>query len=256
MAEEHPNTNPTTQAPHDSHKTPRIVAAVVAILVIAFCAWSMSEYVNGRDPLAFLTGSNLLQTTAETTPSSMSASTSGATSPASDDGASATEQAASSEDVTAAATSSSSDESSAASAVGGDASSGGVSDDASSSSDSSGTSQGSVSSVGQASSSNAIIVGVTVDGSAAGGRSGSVQVSVPMGATVYDALLAAGANVSATSTAYGTYVAGINGLAEREHGGSSGWVYAVNGAEPNVACSAYELSSGDSVVWTYVNVTD
>lgn len=32
----------------------RALVAALAVVVIAFCAWSMSEYVNGRDPLAFL----------------------------------------------------------------------------------------------------------------------------------------------------------------------------------------------------------
>ena len=52
------------------------------------------------------------------------------------------------------------------------------------------------------------------------------------------------------------YVSSIGGLAEKEHGGMSGWVYAVNGYEPNTACSNYELHNGDSLVWTYVNVTE
>jgi hypothetical protein len=37
----------------------RVAAAVLAVALIAFCAWSMSEYVQGRDPLAFATGSTL-----------------------------------------------------------------------------------------------------------------------------------------------------------------------------------------------------
>ena len=52
------------------------------------------------------------------------------------------------------------------------------------------------------------------------------------------------------------YVSSIGGLAEKEHGAMSGWVYAVNGHEPNTACSNYELHDGDSLVWTYVNVTE
>ena len=52
------------------------------------------------------------------------------------------------------------------------------------------------------------------------------------------------------------YVSSIGGLAEKEHGAMSGWVYAVNGYEPNTACSNYELRDGDSLVWTYVNVTE
>lgn len=35
----------------------RVAVAVLAAALVAFCAWSMSQYVQGRDPLAFATGS-------------------------------------------------------------------------------------------------------------------------------------------------------------------------------------------------------
>jgi len=35
----------------------RVTVAVLAAALVAFCAWSMSQYVQGRDPLAFATGS-------------------------------------------------------------------------------------------------------------------------------------------------------------------------------------------------------
>ena len=72
------------------------------------------------------------------------------------------------------------------------------------------------------------------------------------GATAYDALCALGLSVNAYGSSYGTYVAAIGGLAEKEHGGTSGWMYSVNGVAPNTACSNYVLSNGDSVVWYYV----
>lgn len=72
------------------------------------------------------------------------------------------------------------------------------------------------------------------------------------GATVYDALCALGLSVNAHASSYGTYVAAIGGLAEKEHGGTSGWMYSVNGVAPNTACSNYVLSNGDNVVWYYV----
>lgn len=264
MADKNPDTNPTASTAHGTRGAARAVVAVAAVLVIAFCAWSMSEYVNGRDPLAFLTGSDLLQTTAEpdgadvssqpgSAPSQDSASTNsdaGDVVDASKDSVTQTSSTVSSAQPVDASASSSE----GASSLDGDSALEGAS-----SSDSSASSSGSTSSSSSDSRSTAsdtAIVTVTVDGSAAGGRSGSVRVSVPEGASVYDALVATGANISATNTAYGTYVAAINGLAEREHGGSSGWVYAVNGTEPNIACSAYVLSAGDTVVWTYVNVTD
>ena len=72
------------------------------------------------------------------------------------------------------------------------------------------------------------------------------------GATVYDALCALGLSVNAHGSSYGTYVAAIGGLAEKEHGGTSGWMYSVNGTTPMTACSNYVLSNGDTVVWYYV----
>lgn len=72
------------------------------------------------------------------------------------------------------------------------------------------------------------------------------------GATVYDALCALGLSVNAHGSSYGTYVAAIGGLAEKQYGGTSGWMYSVNGVTPNTACSNYVLSNGDNVVWYYV----
>ena len=49
----------------------RVVVAVLAALVIAFCGWSAYQYANGFDPLAFL-GGNTLQTVEEGSSSSPS----------------------------------------------------------------------------------------------------------------------------------------------------------------------------------------
>lgn len=72
------------------------------------------------------------------------------------------------------------------------------------------------------------------------------------GATVYDALCVLGLSVNAHGSSYGTYVAAIGGLAEKQYGGTSGWMYSVNGSTPMTACSNYVLSNGDNVVWYYV----
>lgn len=72
------------------------------------------------------------------------------------------------------------------------------------------------------------------------------------GATVYDALYALGLSVNARGSSYGTYVSAIGGLAEKQYGGTSGWMYSVNGTTPMTACSNYVLSNGDNVVWYYV----
>lgn len=98
-----------------------------------------------------------------------------------------------------------------------------------------------------------VAVTVSVTSSAVGNPvSSSGTFTFNEGATVYDALCALGLSVNAYGTSYGTYVAAIGGLAEKEHGAKSGWMYSVNGAAPMTACSNYVLSNGDNVVWYYV----
>lgn len=98
-----------------------------------------------------------------------------------------------------------------------------------------------------------VTVTVSVTSSAVGNPvSSSGTFTFNEGATVYDALCALGLSVNAHGSSYGTYVAAIGGLAEKEHGGTSGWMYSVNGVTPNTACSNYVLSNGDRVVWYYV----
>ncbi len=101
---------------------------------------------------------------------------------------------------------------------------------------------------------DAITVSITVDGSAAGAGSSSATLTLSAGATVYDALADCGVSFNAQVTGYGMYVSSIGGLAEKEHGGMSGWMYSVDGVTPNVACSSYTLSGGESIYWWYANV--
>lgn len=98
-----------------------------------------------------------------------------------------------------------------------------------------------------------VTVYVSVSSSAVGNPvSGGGTFTFNQGATVYDALCACGLSMNASNTGYGIYVSAIGGLAEKEHGGHSGWMYSVNGAVPMTACSNYVLSNGDSVSWYYV----
>lgn len=114
---------------------------------------------------------------------------------------------------------------------------------------------GNASSGGQGGSqeSNYVTVTVSVTSSAVGNPvSSGGTFTFNEGATVYDALCALGLSVNAHGSSYGTYVAAIGGLAEKEHGSTSGWMYSVNGVTPMTACSNYVLSNGDNVVWYYV----
>ena len=116
-----------------------------------------------------------------------------------------------------------------------------------------GATSGGSSQSSSSSSSNAITVYVSVSSSAVGNPvSGGGTFTFNRGATVYDALCACGLSMNASNTGYGVYVAAIGGLAEKEHGANSGWMYSVNGTVPMTACSNYKLQDGDSVSWYYV----
>lgn len=135
---------------------------------------------------------------------------------------------------------------------GGASSGGGQSSDGASSSNG-----GSAPSGGQGGSqeSNYVTVTVSVTSSAVGNPvSSGGTFTFNEGATVYDALCALGLSVNAENSPlyHGVYVKAIGGLAEYEHGGTSGWCYSVNGTTPMTACSNYVLSNGDNVVWYYV----
>ena len=158
--------------------------------------------------------------------------------------------------------SSGSSDSGSSSSSGGSPSSNAGSGSSSSSSGASSSSSGSSSSSSSASGSSqpgtsapagTVTVYVSVSSSAVGNPvSGGGTFTFNQGATVYDALCACGLSMNASNTGYGIYVSAIGGLAEKEHGGHSGWMYSVNGAVPMTACSNYVLSNGDSVSWYYV----
>lgn len=129
--------------------------------------------------------------------------------------------------------------------------SGASSSGSSSSSSATGTQSGSGSSNSAAQDAK-VRVTVTIDARADGGSSSSYTVSLNPGSTAYDALVATGASVNARSTAMGVYVAAVNGYAEKDQGGESGWKYAVNGSYPNYSAGVCTLSDGDAVTWVYV----
>lgn len=97
-----------------------------------------------------------------------------------------------------------------------------------------------------------VTISVSIDSSSVGSPvSASGTYTFERGATAYDALCALGVSVNAGNTGFGVYVSAIGGLAEKEHGATSGWLYTVNGAQPATAASNYELSDGDVVRWVY-----
>ena len=151
--------------------------------------------------------------------------------------------------------SSGSSDSGSSSSSGGSSSSnaGSGSSSSSSGSSSSSSSTGGSSQPGTSAPAGTVTVYVSVSSSAVGNPvSGGGTFTFNQGATVYDALCACGLSMNASNTGYGIYVSAIGGLAEKEHGGHSGWMYSVNGAVPMTACSNYVLLNGDSVSWYYV----
>ncbi|RDB57061.1 hypothetical protein C1881_08015 [Slackia isoflavoniconvertens] len=153
------------------------------------------------------------------------------------------------------ASSGSSDSGSSSSSDGSSSSNAGSGSSASSAgaSSSSSSSAGGSSQPGTSAPSSTVTVYVSVSSSAVGNPvSGGGTFTFNQGATVYDALCACGLSMNASNTGYGIYVSAIGGLAEKEHGGHSGWMYSVNGAVPMTACSNYVLLNGDSVSWYYV----
>lgn len=142
--------------------------------------------------------------------------------------------------------------SSSSAGSGSSSSSSGASSSSSGSSNSSSSAGGS-SQPGTSAPAGTVTVYVSVSSSVVGNPvSGGGTFTFNQGATVYDALCACGLSMNASNTGYGVYVSAIGGLAEKEHGGHSGWMYSVNGAVPMTACSNYVLSNGDSVSWYYV----
>lgn len=48
------------------------------------------------------------------------------------------------------------------------------------------------------------------------------------------------------------YVEGIHNVYEFDHGAQSGWIYEVNGIQPDMGAGTYEVSAGDEIRWRYV----
>lgn len=98
-----------------------------------------------------------------------------------------------------------------------------------------------------------VTISFGIDSSSVGSPvSYTCQLTLPSGATALDALAACGIGYSSVGSAMGAYVSAIGGLAEKQYGPTSGWMYLVNGSRPSKAASSFVLSDGDSLVWSYV----
>jgi len=72
------------------------------------------------------------------------------------------------------------------------------------------------------------------------------------GDTVFDLLCRSGLAVEARGGGMTAYVVAIGGLAEKDCGSGSGWVFEVNGARPGLSCGRYQPKPGDEILWRYV----
>lgn len=84
----------------------------------------------------------------------------------------------------------------------------------------------------------------------------SANVTMMPNQSVYDALVkatqAAGVELGARNSNFGTYVYEIDNLREKDAGPNSGWMYSVNGAVPAKSAAAYYPKEGDTIRWFYV----
>lgn len=84
----------------------------------------------------------------------------------------------------------------------------------------------------------------------------SANVTMMPNQSVYDALVkatqAAGVELGARNTNFGTYVYEIDNLREKDAGPNSGWMYSVNGLVPQKSAAAYYPKEGDTIQWFYV----
>lgn len=85
----------------------------------------------------------------------------------------------------------------------------------------------------------------------------AVSYTADEGATAFDVLSALAAEHNITLIYQNkSYIQSIGGLAEKDCGAGSGWIYRINGNQPNKSASKYVLSDGDTVEWYYVTNKD
>ncbi|EHF01559.1 hypothetical protein HMPREF1008_01183 [Olsenella sp. oral taxon 809 str. F0356] len=228
-------------------KVVRGALSAASVLVIAFCAWSMSQYARGEDPLASLTAVSgpSLATTQEAAAGSGMAAAASESSSTGEGPASAGDQGESSSEGRSSDTSS---ETSAAPqdkpAEGSERGSDEPVEGASSDSSAGAPSESTVSA--PSADDGLISVTVSVNGSAS-------TVRVREGATAYDALCAV-ASVDAGANPYGSgsWVYVIDGVGSTDMSRGHGWVYAVDGSSPSVMSDECPVSDGSVVSWSYV----
>ncbi|OMD49078.1 hypothetical protein BSK56_09605 [Paenibacillus borealis] len=92
------------------------------------------------------------------------------------------------------------------------------------------------------------VIGDTTKGTILAGT----KMTLNEGETAYSLLIRQlGSKVVSGGSGDSVYIKAIDGLAERDRGEKSGWMYSVNGVYPDYSSGSYKLSSGDAVAWRY-----
>lgn len=98
-----------------------------------------------------------------------------------------------------------------------------------------------------------IAVKIIVDSSAAKNEASfDKTLDLPAGTTVFEALEATGLDIEVTSSSMSDYVSGIAGLAEKDYGDASGWIFTVNDEYITETADQRKLEDGDTVKWEYL----
>lgn len=78
------------------------------------------------------------------------------------------------------------------------------------------------------------------------------ELSVAKDATVLEALRATELDITVVDGPYGAYVEAIGNIANE---GTSGWTYTVNGEQIPISAGEAIVNAGDSVEWTYIDLS-
>ncbi|MDD6191137.1 MAG: DUF4430 domain-containing protein [Firmicutes bacterium] len=78
-----------------------------------------------------------------------------------------------------------------------------------------------------------------------------MKIDIHEGDTVYDVLVATGAELETSDTGSGTAIDAINGIENGSEGPMSGWMYEVNDETPMDYCDKHEVSDGDDIEWDF-----
>lgn len=84
-----------------------------------------------------------------------------------------------------------------------------------------------------------------------GGKLLEQEIELIEGDTPIDMLDHAGLSYELQENSYGSYVYGIDGIAQGEHGNMSGWLYYVNNEFAEESADKYQVKDGDVISWIY-----